>query len=62
MPLLDYDMIRRMRAKIDYCRQCLNYTFKNYCRECDEFFLYGHDPNCRDNPHQHEKHAGHRTY
>lgn len=62
MPALDEHDLREMRTQIEFCYQCLNFMLRNYCRECDEFFQYGHDKNCKNNPHQHEKHAGHRTY
>lgn len=62
MPALDDETLRQSRAKIRYCSECLNFELENYCRQCDEFFIYGHDKNCKRNPHQHEKHEGHRTY
>ena len=61
MPLLDDDMIRTMRAKIDHCDQCLGTILCNYCRQCDEFFTYGHAKNCIIKGYQ-DKHKGHRTY
>lgn len=62
MPVLNEADLLRMRTHIMRCGECLNFILKNYCRECDEFFAYGHDKCCKMNRHQHEKHEGHRTY
>lgn len=62
MPALDRTDLERLRMQIEFCNDCVNWVLHNYCRECDEFFVYGHGKNCKRNPHQHEKHEGHRTY
>lgn len=61
MPLLDRDQLLWMRVQVDHCDECLNWVLKNYCRQCDEFFQYGHDKNCKVNRREDEKHQGHRT-
>jgi len=40
------------------CSKCGKHPYKNYCRECDEFFYVCE---CRDKPPE-ERHEGHRTY
>jgi hypothetical protein len=62
MPVLDEHDLREMRTQIERCEDCLNFVLHNYCRECDEFYVYGHDKNCKWNSREHEKHEGHRTY
>lgn len=62
MPALDLEGLKHLRAWIVFCAQCQNWELRNYCRECDEFFIYGHDEKCPRNPHQHEEHQRHRTY
>jgi len=62
MPLLDDDTLHAMRSKIKHCDRCLGTVLKNYCRECDEFFEYGHLEECAFNLHQHDDHKNHRTY
>lgn len=62
MPALNEEDLKRVRAWVVFCPECLNFELHNYCRECDEFFTYGHDKNCKLNPHQHEEHQAHRTY
>lgn len=46
------------------CPDCGNTTYKNYCRQCDEFFYEGHKHDCpRMKPGAYsEDHVGHRTY
>lgn len=65
MPLLSSDDLKRMHEQPGRtCQECKSYVFKNYCRQCDEFFESGHshlcsamlDKDARNN------HLGHRTY
>ena len=59
MPLLNKEEIERMLAQEGvFCHQCNRYTRKNYCRQCDEFFQEGHNPDCPGR----ENHDGHRMY
>ncbi len=62
MPLLDDDQVLRLRSRIEHCSWCAHQIiFNNYCRQCDEYFEYGHIKQC---PHgeAERKHAEHRTY
>ena len=40
------------------CERCINWTRKNYCMDCDEFFVAGHSRGCAEL----SEHAYHRTY
>jgi hypothetical protein len=68
MPLLDQNGYRELRTRqaqeYKVCDYCTAQVWRNYCRECDEFFEDGHYKTC---PHETMravvlKHAGHRKY
>lgn len=42
----------------EFCKDCVNWTRRNYCMDCDEFFIAGHCAGCRAL----SEHAFHRTY
>lgn len=59
MPLLDRNQIQALwDAPFGECRSCQKKVRKNYCRECDEFFVDGHSEDCPDR----EEHQDHRKY
>ena len=54
MPLLSLKMINDLRDRpVEVCFVCQKASRKNYCRQCDEFYMQGCDCN---------EHKGHRTY
>ena len=59
MPLLDKNDLKTMRDWEDICLACGKPLRKNYCRECDEFFIIGHAKGCRR---EDKEHDDHRTY
>jgi len=69
MPLLNEQELRNMRlADPDRCGDCGREIWKNYCRQCDEFFWVGHEVMCprveiSANPRPGcDAHITHRTY
>lgn len=65
MPSLSNEQQRQLKAEPPMkCHICGMVIRNNYCRECDEFFYEGHDPNCSwlNDPNNREDHRGHRTY
>lgn len=62
--LNDQDMKRMYQEEPSLCPFCGNTLHKNYCRECDEYFMQGHKPDCQEmKPGLHsDNHTGHRTY
>lgn len=64
MPLLDQESLRRLKATPPMkCHNCGNEVWKNYCRQCDEFFWVGHATLCpRAIPGGDDDHCEHRTY
>ncbi len=62
MPFLSDDQVLRLRSRIERCSWCGHQiVFRNYCRECDEYFEYGHIKKCPQGEAE-RKHIGHRTY
>lgn len=58
MPLLSEDDQRRMLGPAGFiCQRCGLQRYKNYCRQCDQFFY-----ECRCPPDDDDDHTGHRTY
>lgn len=58
-PALDAADLRAMRtAPPERCLRCEAETWRNYCRECDEFFTVGHSVICP----RYGEHDRHRTY
>lgn len=62
MPLLDDEMLKHMRAEVKHCQLCTGQLLTNYCRQCDEFFEYGHYEGCKGDSGTAAQHKGHRTY
>jgi len=67
MPLLDDDMVAYLRAEqaqdaLDHklCDKCTAQLWKNYCRQCDEYFTDGHYETCAEATKYQSNH--HRTY
>jgi hypothetical protein len=55
MPLLSAEQQRDILIELPaVCGACGQHPFRNYCRECDEFFLECGCPRT--------EHVGHRTY
>lgn len=62
MPLLsEGDLVAMRSVPPEQCTSCGNWTARNYCRRCDEFFTAGHVP-APDCGREELKHRGHRTY
>ena len=59
MPSLDPKDREQLLVEVHLCHLCDQRIARNYCRQCDEFFYQGHDPDC---PGCDTKHDGHRTY
>lgn len=58
MPLLSEDDQRRMLGPAGFiCQRCGLQRYKNYCRQCDQFFY-----ECKCPPDSEDDHTGHRTY
>lgn len=66
MPTLNDEQLAHMRSKEPYaCGQCGEIVSQNYCRQCDEFYTYGHRDDCPTMQAQGlytNNHRGHRTY
>jgi hypothetical protein len=62
MPALNETDIARMRDFRSTCPGCAATMRQNYCRECDEFFTFGHAPACSLKSDDDGAHLGHRTY
>lgn len=59
MTALDsHDIVAMNRVEPGLCPWCINWTRKNYCMDCDEFFMAGHVRGCVEL----SDHAYHRTY
>lgn len=60
MPALDEKQLRWLRNQFEQCPMCIGWILRNYCRECDVFFWYGHWEGCPEwKPNEHKDH---RTY
>lgn len=60
MPILDDAALRDLRdqqKRIGRCERCSAQTWKNYCRQCDEYFYDGHSEMCKR-----VLHKAHRRY
>ena len=65
MPSLTPEEQERMLGGESRCYHCKQKLYKNYCRQCDQFYGVGHSPDCPDmdpNKPYSENHEGHRTY
>jgi len=64
MPTLDEQHLRILKTTPpSQCEECKRETWKNYCRQCDEFFWVGHSIFCsRAIPGGEDDHCEHRTY
>lgn len=59
-PSLDEEHRKDLLGKRgEWCLACRQELSRNYCRQCDEFFLEGHAADC---PWIDQDHPGHRTY
>lgn len=58
MNLDSYDIMAMNEVEPVQCPKCTNWTRKNYCMDCDEFFVAGHGRACAEL----SEHAYHRSY
>lgn len=57
MPLLTPEQEELLGEQPWKCPKCGKNPYKNYCRQCDEFFYV-----CDCEPDKEDDHTGHRTY
>ena len=63
MPLLNEKALRDLKTTPpSVCHECGKEIWKNYCRQCDEFFWVGHGACSQDAPGGTDDHCSHRTY